>query len=77
MKVVELLKISKETLKMMSKCELKVADWQFLDLYECYEEMKRNNEKFRYIIAFLSEKYNISESSVKRIVRRFSGEVVL
>ena len=75
MKVVELVKISKETLKLMSECDTKVSDWQFLDLYERYETMKHNNEKFRYIIAHLSEVYNISESSVKRVIKRLSGEV--
>lgn len=75
MKIVELVKISKESMKLMSDFDIKTSDWRFLDLYEKYQEMKSRKEKFRYIIAILSEKYNISESSVKRIIKRFSNEV--
>lgn len=77
MKVEELLKISIETLKLLSKCDIRTNDWKFLEMYDLYNDMRRNKEKFRYIIAYLANKYKISESSVKRIIKRFSSEVVL
>lgn len=77
MKVVDLVKISKEAMKMMSNCGIKSEDWQHLEMYEEYEQMRSNHDKFRYIIAFLSEKYKTSESTVKRIVKRLSREVLL
>lgn len=75
MKVVELVKISKDVLKMGSKSDLRVKDWQHLEMYEEYCLMRTASEKFRYVIAYLAEKYRVSESTVKRVVRRFSKEV--
>lgn len=77
MKVVELIKISTETLKMMSNSGIKTSDWQHVKMYEEYLAMRVKREKFRYMIVYLAEKYNLSESSVKRIIKRLSGEVIL
>ena len=77
MKVVELVKISMEALKMMSDSGIRTEDWQHIKMYEEYIDMRRNCEKFRYIIAHLAEKYKLSESSIKRIVKRLSREVIL
>ena len=77
MKVAELVKISKEAMKMMSHSGIKTDDWQHVAMYDEYLDMRKNREKFRYIMAYLAEKYNISESSVKRIVKRLSGEVIM
>ena len=76
MKVVELVKISKKALEMMSNCGIRTEDWKHLKMYEEYTDMRKNCEKFRYIMAHLSEKYKISESTVKRIVKRLSEEVM-
>ena len=77
MKIVELVKISKETLKMMSNSGIRTEDWKHLEMFDEFQSMRLNKDKFRYILAFLSEKYNMSESSVKRIVKRLSGEVIM
>ena len=77
MKIVELVKISMEMLKMMSECGIKTGDWQHLEMYEEYTYMREKCEKFRYIMAHLSEKYRMSESSIRRIIKRLSGDVIL
>ena len=77
MKVVELVKISMEALKMMSNSGIKTEDWQHIEMYEEYMDMRKNCEKFRYIMAYLAEKYNTSESTIKRVVKRLSREVTL
>ena len=77
MRGVELVKISIETLKMMSNSGIKMSDWKFVEMYEEYIEMRKRREKFRYIIAHLAEKYTTSESSIKRVVKRLSREVIL
>ena len=77
MKIVELVKISTETLKMMSNSGIRTEDYRHVEMYEEYCSMRTAKEKFRYIMAFLAEKYKLSESSVKRIVKRLSSEVIL
>lgn len=76
MKIVELIKISTETLKMMSNSGIRTDDWKHIQMFEEFQAMRLKKDKFRYILAFLSEKYKISESSVKRIVKRLSSEVI-
>lgn len=77
MNAVELLKIARETLKVMSDSGLKLEDYAYVGMYEEYREMRRRNDKYRYAIAFLSEKYNVSESKAKRIIRRFESSLKL
>ena len=77
MKAVDLVKISKQAMILMSDCGIRSEDWQHLELFEEYQQMRSNHDKFRYIRAFLSEKYRTSESTVKRIVKRLSCEVCL
>ena len=77
MKVAELVKISMEALKMMSNSGIKIEDWQHIEMYEEYMDMRKNCEKFRYIMAYLAEKYKTSESTIKRVVKRLSREVTM
>ena len=62
---------------MMSKHDIKMNDWKHVEMFEEYLDMRGRCEKFRYIMAYLAEKYRLSESSVKRIVKRLSREVML
>lgn len=77
MKVIDLLKIQREPLKVMSDCGLKVEDYGYIAMYEEYRERRSHNEKYRYVIMCLSMKYHISESKVKRIIRRLEGEFIM
>jgi len=76
MKVIELLKINQNAMELMSKIGLKPSDYRFINLYDEYLSMKGECMKYWYIITHLSEKYKISESSVKRLIRKFSREVI-
>lgn len=75
MKGAKLLQISAEILKLMSICDLRVTDYKYLELYSEYVKACENQEKRTATILYLSEKYRLSESSVKRIIRRFDKEI--
>lgn len=75
MKVVKILEIGRELLKMMSENGLKQDDYLFIGMYYEYEYRRSQQEKYAVVVADLSEKYKISESSVKRILRRLGSEV--
>jgi hypothetical protein len=74
MKVVEFLKIGRELLKLMSSFDLKCSDYKYIELYDEYMKMRVENEKVDYILCFLSSKYSLSESTIKRIIKRLSKE---
>lgn len=71
----EIIKISREIMKLMSECDIKSEDYKYIPLYEEYLLMREDREKYRYIIAVLATKYSLSQSTVTRIVRRFSKAV--
>lgn len=75
MKTYEVLKINESFLKLLSKYDIRSDYWQYLPMYEEYLSMRSNNEKYRYTVAVLAFKYNISQSSVSRIVRMFEKDV--
>lgn len=75
MKVVNLLIIGRELLKLMSDCDLKRDDYLYIGLYLEYTRMRGEGEKVDYVLRYLSDKYKVSESTIKRVVRRLSKEV--
>ena len=74
MKVVELVKISREALKMMSDNDVMRDDWRFVPMYEEFHEMRRKGVKYRECIRMLSEDYHVSGATVERAIRRLDGE---
>ena len=70
-----LAKINREMLKAMSKVGLNVSDWRYVPLIEEYVNMVGLGMKREHIRAVLADKYDISVSSVKRIVRRMLKQV--
>ena len=77
MQAIDLLKINKKPLELMSKCDIKQNDYLFIELFDEYRALRNKGEKYWYIIASLAEKYQVSESSVKRLIKRLSREVSL
>lgn len=77
MKAVNILRIGNELLKMMSLYDLRVGDYKYIEMYSEYVKERKNHVKYDAIIFHLSQKYGISESSVKRLIRRLDREVNL
>lgn len=75
MKAIKIIEIGAELLKMMSFCDLRVADVQYIELYSEYVKARNNNIKYNAIIYDLSLRYQLSESTVKRIIHRFEKDV--
>ena len=77
MKVVDLLKINQSAMESLSKCDIRKGDFRFVALHDEYVHLREKGEKYWYVITHLAEKYKMSESSVKRLVKRLSREVIL
>jgi len=75
MTAAELVKINSLSMELMSRYDIRQDDYRFVGMYDEYRHLKGEGEKYWYIIARLAEKYGISESSVKRLIRRLSREV--
>ena len=74
MKVIELLKIGGEMLKVMSRNEVLRDDWRFIQMYEEFHIMRGNGIKYREAVRMLSEDYNIGRATVERVIKRLGSE---
>lgn len=74
MKVIELLKIGGEMLKVMSENDVNRDDWRFVPMYEEFHTMRKNGLKYRECIRMLSEDYNVSRATIERAIRRLSSD---
>lgn len=75
MKVVELLKVGSEMLKVMSRHDVCRDDYRYVSLYEKYHIMREKGVKHLAAIHMLSEDYHISTRTVERVVKRLGGEI--
>ena len=71
MTLFEALKFNREPLEML------ISDLRFIDLYTEYEVMKKQGEKTTYAVAFLANKYSVSERKVYDVIKRFGKHCTL
>lgn len=74
MKVIELLKIGGEMLKLMSENEVNRDDWRFVPMYEEFKEMRDKGLKYREAVRMLAEDYHVSRATVERAIRRLEAD---
>lgn len=74
MKVVELLKMGAEMLKLMSKHDVNRDDWRFVTMYEEFLEMRSKGVKYREAVRMLAIDYNVSRATIERAIRRLEGD---
>lgn len=74
MKVVELLKIGGELLKLMSENDVKRDDYMFVTMYQEYLTMRKRGVKYRAVIQMLADEYHTSKASIERAIRRLGKD---
>ena len=70
-----LLKINLNQVKTMSKCGLSVDDVRYVPMYEEYLSLRREGVSKERIYQYLGNRYFVSESTVKRVIKRLSRRV--
>lgn len=75
--VYSLLKLNIYQVKLMSECDLPPHYYRYIPLFEEYLVMLDDGMKKNYIIAKLSETYDVSESTVKRVIKALSRRVTV
>ena len=74
MKVIELLKIGSEMLKLMSQNEVNRDDWRFVPMYDEFQQMRKNGVKYREAVRMLAEDYHVSRATVERAIKRLESD---
>lgn len=77
MRAIELVKFCDKILKTLSNSGINTSDCRYINLFDEYEDMVLKGEKTTFAVARLSERYNISERSVYRIIRRFKSTATI
>ena len=75
MQAIDLLKIGKNLLEMMSDADIKASDYRYINLYDEYLRLRQEGHKYEYATTLLSQRYKISHSSVIRLIRRLGHSV--
>ena len=70
-----LLKLNLNQIKVMSKCGLSVDDVRYIPMYEEYLSLRSEGVPKERIYQHFRSKYHVSESTVKRMIKRFSQRV--
>ena len=74
MKVIEILKLGQNMANALQEMCVKLSDFDYIGLYDEYLGMMKHGMKKCYIVAFLAEKYRISERKVYYIIKKFSQD---
>lgn len=74
MKVIEILNLNRELLKIFRKVGIRLEDVQYIDLYNEYRELQDKGNKVSYIVAVLADRYGISERKVYSLIKRFQSD---
>ena len=69
MRVYEILSLNREFLERLNNFGISLDDCRWVSVYKEYLNMKKNGDKKTYIVAFLSDKYNICERKVYKIIK--------
>ena len=75
MKVAKLVKIDMEMLKLLSSFGVRIDDWQYVEAYEDFLNMRDNHVKYRAAIKMLSDDLKVSERTLERVFKRLSQVV--
>lgn len=74
MTVFEIFNFNKELLRRLMATGVKANDCVYVDLYNDYLQMRNTGNKMTYIVAMLSDKYDVSERQVYSIIDRLGKD---
>lgn len=70
----ELVKLLQSVMETLDKNGISFSDARHIPMYEDWLRLKTEGHKYIYIIHYLSQQYEMSETSVYRIIRKFSED---
>lgn len=75
MKAVEMLRIGRELLKVMSENDIARDDWQYVSMYEEFVHRRMMRQGVKRIVRDLAEQYGVSIRTVERVRKRLGKDV--
>ena len=75
MKAAELVHFNEKAMKAMSDIGIKIGDYRHLYLWNDYYSLINDGNKKTYALAVIAKRYNVSERTALRIIKRFDAEI--
>lgn len=75
MNAYELLKTGESVLAACERNNVLTADIKYLPLYEDYTRLKGEGHKITWILSYLSQQYQVSEATIKRLSKRMKNRI--
>ena len=70
----EIINFNRELIKRLMSIGFKPSDCKYLDLYAEYMELRKMGDKITWVVAYLADKYKVSERKVYNIIKHFETE---
>lgn len=77
MKAFELLIINKSMIELLAKNDLDVGDVKYIEAYQEYARLMAEGHKQLYVMQYIEDEYEISKSTIKRLIKKFGKDVEL
>jgi len=77
MKAYELLLVNKTMIELLAKNDLDVGDVKYIEAYKDYSRLMAEGHKQLYVIQYIEDEYDISKSTIKRLIKKFGKGVEL
>jgi hypothetical protein len=74
MLVIELLKISVDLLKTLSRNDVLIDDWRYVEVYDRFKHMRKSGVKHSVAIRILSDELGVGQRTIERAFKRLSKE---
>ena len=74
MKVADLVNFSADVMKKLHSFGIRLDDYKYIELYRDYRSMKADGHKTVFIIAKLSDTYNVSERLIYKVLKHFERD---
>lgn len=71
----ELIKAAESILRMCDAAGIVPSEVKYLSVYEDWVRLTKEGHKKVWILAYLSQQYDISEATIKRIARKMAKRV--
>lgn len=75
MRVVTYLEQNEQVCQTLFRFGIRLSDVRYLDMYHEYMRMTKDGIKATFIIPYLSEQYDVSESTLRRILQRLQQRI--
>jgi hypothetical protein len=73
----ELIKSAESILRICDEAGISPNEARYLEVFEQWQSLTKEGHKKVWVLAYLSQQYNISEATIKRIARKFKKKVTL